>query len=634
MSEVSQIVSELTAASDLYYNGGDSPLSDSEYDALEARLRQLDPANPYFLTVGSDTRGDKVPLPVSMGSLDQVHEGDTVRWIKGEGLSKVNIVVTDKLDGNSVLLVYSDSGDLHVAYTRGNGTHGQDVTRHVKRFLGVPLRGVIGARFVVAEVIMKDTVFQNIKKYIEQDTGKEYKNPRNFVAGQMNSSEASQYFYDNVDVVAFGIRDSHLIKSDQIQHLKALGFDVPGWSVYAGQDLNDPMLTDHLAARHKESEWALDGVVLDVDDTVVADRLRAKKRGSSLNPAESRKFKVGQDDNVAVSEVVQVHWNVSKDGYLKPRVEIQPVDLVGVTVTYATGFNARFIVDSGIGPGAQIIITRSGDVIPFIKGVVEPVEPQLPDPDEIGSFQWTEKNAEGKQVDLILTDVHGSDDVKRRQLRHFIESMEFEFINKKGIEKLAAAGYDRPEDFITITESDLARVIGDGMARKVVAVRDQIMSAVPAWKLAGSHPAFGRGVGRRKLKKVQEFWGQCLDLSVDKLVIVEGIEEKTAQKIFHGYADFGRFLKAIDGHYAWATEDTAAPTGDSMADQVVVFTGVRDKDLEQKVVDQGGKIGSGVNSRTTILVCKDPSAGSSKLKKAAEMGVRIVGIDEFRVEMS
>ena len=98
------------------------------------------------------------------------------------------------------------------------------------------------------------------------------------------------------------------------------------------------------------------------------------------NPDHAFAFKMVLSDQVAEAKVVHIEWNPSKDGYLKPRVQIEPVELGGVTITYATGKNASFIEKNKIGIGAIIELVRSGDVIPDIKKVVVPAKKSLPCP--------------------------------------------------------------------------------------------------------------------------------------------------------------------------------------------------------------------------------------------------------------
>lgn len=627
---IHKLVKKLTNASEAYYNTGSTIMSDADYDALESKLRSLDPDNPFFLGIGSASRGDKVKLPITMGSLDQVQEGDTVKWIRNEKLSNTDIVAADKLDGNSILLVYNDIGNLQIAFSRGNGIEGQDVTRQVKKMKSVPLTGVKNARFVVAEVIMRDGVFNKIQSGLEKQTGRLYKNPRNFVAGQMNKKVSADLFYQNVDVVAYGIRNSNLNKDQQYKVLEQNGFTIAGYKLFKGSELSDEILERYLVTRHSASPFALDGIVLDVNDATIANKMSGLKKSSSLNPASSKKFKVGQVDNVAVSRVVAVHWNVSKDGYLKPRVEIEPVDLVGVTITFATGFNAKFITKNKIGPGAEISITRSGDVIPFIKGVVSPAAiASTPDATIVGPYSWSAPNASGERVDFILDDIDSNDSVKLRRLKQFFDSMAIEFISSRGLEKLFAAGLITPESIIIADVKKIQSIVGDANGRKGMESLKKKLTNVRPWQLAGSHPAFGRGVGKRTLKKVFDTHGKILGLTIAELVAVEGVEANTAKKIKNSEKEYTAFLQAIGGHYTLDDAPEVKVTTGKLVGEYVVFTGIRDAALQADLEAAGAEVGNS-KSKMTILIAKDPNAGTSKLKKAAEKGVKVIGINDAR----
>lgn len=492
------------------------------------------------------------------------------------------------------------------------------------------MTGVKGARFVIAEVIMGNDTFSGLQKGLEKETGKSYKNPRNFVAGQMNKKVSADLFYQNIDVVAYGIRNSNLNKVQQYKVLEKNGFTVAGYKVFKGSDLTDEMLEKYLASRHAASSFALDGIVLDVNDAAKAKKMAGAKKSSSLNPASAKKFKVGQADNVATAEVVAVHWNVSKDGYLKPRVEIEPVDLVGVTVTFATGFNAKFITKNKIGPGAQISITRSGDVIPFIKGVIKPaMKASAPDATKVGAYSWTEPNANGERVDYILDEIDSNDSVKLRRLKGFFSSMAVEFISSRGLEKLFAAGLITPESIITADVKKVQSIVGNANGQKGMDSLKKKLTNVRPWQLAGSHPAFGRGVGKRTLKKVFDAHGKVLGLTVAELASVEGVEANTAKKIKAGEKEYNVFLKAIGGHYTLDDAPEVKVTTGKLVGEYIVFTGIRDSALQAELEAAGAEVGNS-KSKMTILIAKDPNAGTSKLKKAAEKGVKVIGIEDAR----
>ena len=121
------------------------------------------------------------------------------------------------------------------------------------------------------------------------------------------------------------------------------------------------------------------------------DEIYPRKRG---NPEHAFAFKMVLSDQIAEVKVTDVIWTPSKDGFLKPRVQVEPVILGGVTIEYATGFNAKYIVDNNIGVGAVIKLVRSGDVIPHILAVIRPAsEPLMPTQD----YTWNDT-----RVDVIL----------------------------------------------------------------------------------------------------------------------------------------------------------------------------------------------------------------------------------------
>ena len=632
---ISDVVKALEFTSDQYYNNsndeGESFLTDAQWDGLYRYLQLTDPGNKYLIGVGSDVRGDKVSLPYQMPGLDQVHEGEVEKWIASNNLKDQIMIAMDKMDGNSGMIIYDSEGNLQAAYSRGSSTEGQDLTRHFRRIKNLPKSGVgfgFTSSFVVrVEVELKDDVFEklNAQGLLRSRSGKVAKNARNYVAGQLNSKEAEQVFYDNVDVIAYQVILPEMVsKLQELEVLGSCGFEVVDAYTAKGSDITDTMLTTWLNLRHKHSPFALDGLVVTVNDRAIQNKL-APRKGSSLNPVHSRKFKIGQEDNVAISEVVAIHRKVSKDGYIKPRVEIVPVDLVGVTVTFATAFNELFLKKNNIGVGAKIKITRSGDVIPFIMEVVEaaPNGYEAPDVSEFGAYTWTEPNAEGESVDIVLLDADKSDDVKLQQLIVFFTNLGVEFISVKSLEKLYEAGYTAPEDIINASVTDIQAVVGDANGLKGMQSLHDKLNPVEPWMLAGVTQHFGRGVGRRKLKKVFEATGKITGNTVNDLVKVEGIEAKTAAKIVEGYAGYEAFLDSIAGKYSFAEAKEVA-SGGAFEGQTVVFTGFRDADAQSKIEAMGGHVGSSVSSKTTLLVTKDVNSTSGKIKKARDLGIEII----------
>lgn len=610
----------LSEASDQYYNGdGDSFITDHQYDELEKMLKVIAPKSKFLTTVGSDVRGGKIDLPFPMGSLDQCYEGETIKWVKANGWEDEIFVLSDKQDGTSALNVHAKN-NLQIAYSRGNGFQGADITRHMKRIKRTPVKAKLNAS-VRLEVIMADAVFAGMKAQAEAEGGRVYKNARNYVAGRMNASESPDNFYENVRVIATSIVTPPMSKSEQFRVLEEAGYEVTPYITAKGRELTDEFLTKLLNDRRAKSPTALDGIVIDLDNIEIVEQLT--RNSSSINPISSKKFKVGGEDNVAIAEVVKVHWNPSKSGYLKPRVEIKPVDLVGVTITYATGFNAKFIKERSIGPGAKIQITRSGDVIPFIQKVVEPAATwQEPSEAEFGELCWTEGD-----VDLFLKDPTQNRQVQLEIINSFFGSqgLDVPHLREGSIEKLYDAGLKTPASIILADEATLKAGAGDSAGTKIYNGLKLKLGNVELGILAGSSNLMGRGIGRRKMTKLIEAMGSDPVLVAfpgvqlaKEISALDGFGDIIARTIVENLDTFRAFLKEIDGHYT-LVQPKEKVTGGDLDGVTVVFTGIRDKDLEAKIEARSGRIGSSVNKDTTYLVAKDPDGKSSKLVKAADL---------------
>lgn len=619
--DVNEIIEVLKAADDLYHNDQQSFLDDSEYDALRKFAEMNDPSHAYFAGVGSDVRGGKVKLPREMGSLDQVEIGEIDKWVTDNNLSGHIVIATDKLDGTSGMVIYDTNGDMQIAFSRGNGTEGADITRHIRRFKSIP-KTISTSRMVRGEIILSKSDFLILRDKVMSRGGTPYKNARNMVAGLMNAEKNDPIVYDYLHFVAYGIYDYDNHKHLMLADLRDDGFMVPATNFFMGKDLTDNALADYLNERRAKSDYEIDGLVLDVDQALKRQEMNPTR--DTLNPAYAVKYKVADASNIAITEVVAVHWAPSKHGYLKPRVEIQPVELVGVTVTFATGFNAKFIVDNGIGPGAEVQITRSGDVIPYIQKTVKKATPQMPST----KYDWI-TNDDGTQVDIILEGHESNVEVRINRLTDFFTTIDAPQIRKGAIQKLYDAGYKTIEDIIKMSEIDMVRVLGANGSKVYSGLRTALTD-IPAYKFIGAHSNV-RGLGVRKFKKLQQALGVPKLLACTNhldIINIAGFDEKTARGAVKAIAAFVDFAANLSSYYSFGSSD-AANTG-SLAGQKVVFTGFRDKNLEQIVEDEGGEMQSAVSNKTTIVVALTPNSSSGKIKKARDLGIRIMGVDEFK----
>jgi DNA ligase (NAD+) len=608
--EINELVQELELAKALYYRGNPI-MSDDEFDALELQLKQMDPDNLYFKKVGSPERDGKVKLRVPMGSLDQVYQPEEItNWINKLDINPLNdeFVVSAKLDGNSIQIIYNEFGELSQAITRGDGTEGKDVTRHVKRAVSVPKKAWPSAIVRCEAIIAKD-------KFTALNS--EYKNPRNYVAGQLNRTTADQDFVDNVSFVAFDA-DLGVDKALILTKLKDTGFEIPVFQITnsISSGIANKLITniEELKASYP---YEIDGLVIELNSAGHRQRIGF----DGLNPAYARKFKVNLE--FVEVNVVGVHWAVSKHGYLKPRVEIEPVDLNGVTITFATGHNAKNIIDKAIGPGAIIKITRSGDVIPYIVDVIKPTEQDkqafYPSTEEFGEYDWNETG-----VDLVVKE--NNSEMEILQNVDFFTGIDAPLLKEGNVRALYEAGFTTIASIIKASEADLVTVLGEN-GFKVYKGLQKKLQGIEEWKFAGSTSFFGRGIGHRKIKKIFDQFKTLQGISITEIMDVEGFDNTSAVKVWEGLPKYLGFVMNVR-EYVSFKEMLGAVSG-PLNGKVFVFTGVRSKDGETKIESLGGKVANSFTSEVNVVVAKDPNGKSGKLDKARSKGVEILSLEDL-----
>lgn len=617
------IIDVLKNSDDLYFNDQESGLTDDEYDTLKHYITLVAPTDPYITGVGSEVRGQKVKLPFAMGSLDQIYQGDFSEWITKHNLTSYDLCITDKLDGISAMLIYGKDGYLNIAYSRGNGIMGADITRHVRKIHNIPSKINTNGNIVSirGELIMPPEQFSIVKNIVKSRSGSQYKNPRNMVAGCINAASNNDVVYQAIDFVSYQIIDDHRDKQTQLKWLNEQQFDVVRSNITSSH-LTDNDLIAYLNKQRSTSKYEIDGIVIEVNDADKRSEINPTR--NTLNPAYAVKFKVADAANLAQTEVIRVDWNISKDGYYKPRVQFHPVELVGVTIQNASGFNAKFIQQNNIGPGAIINITRSGDVIPFILGVCQPAAaPQMPDdPTAI----WTPTG-----VDLYLPDPSSNETVQFEQLNDFFNTLDVPSLGEGNLQRMFDCGFTHIEDIIELSQEDIISIIGSTtIGKKIFSGIRGKLSNIPMYKLMGAHPAFGRGVGVRKMKKLWETFAgdmtKCQNAS--DIIAIDGFDEKTANKIIAGYDQFAQFMDIVSPYVS--IEPYVAPKQGALTGQTFVFTGFRSKELELKIENLGGKISNSVSQHTTYVVTDDISGNSGKLCKARKLNVSIIDVDTLQ----
>jgi NAD-dependent DNA ligase len=594
-----------------YYNK--TPLlTDNEYDIVKEYLERKYPDSQVLLEIGAPIQKNKATLPYQMPSMDKI-KPDTNALSTWKSIYTGPYVLSCKLDGVSGL--YTTMGDTPKLYTRGNGTIGQDIS-HLLKYLKLPTEQKIVVR---GEFIIPKAVFE--EKYKS-----DFANPRNLVAGIINSKTVDEKIRD-LHFVTYEVMEPVLKPSEQLYILGRLKFEVVQHQVV--QEISNEALSALLLDWRSHHQYEIDGVI------VTNDKIYARTAG---NPDHAFAFKMVISDQVAEVKVVDVIWTPSKNGYLKPRVRVEPVRLSGVTIEYATGFNGKFIEENKIGVGALIEIIRSGDVIPYIKSVIVPAErAKMP----AVSYVWTDTH-----VDIILENVAEDVVVLEKNITAFFVGIEVEGLSTGNVKRLIAAGFDSVAKIIHMKKLDYENVEGfkSKLTDKIyTSIHDRLGKASLIEIMAASN-VLGRGLGERKIKPIMDAFPIILTSNetnsekVAKLLTVKGIGKENAATFVSNIPAFLAFMQEcglehrMRGSPVPEQENVLRPVNIShpLYGKKVVMTKVRDKQIIEHLKQVGAILEDGIKKDTFVLIVKSKEDVSNKTKFAVEHAIPIMTPEEFK----
>lgn len=632
----------LEKAIDAYYNSDKPLLQDDTYDIAFLILEERDPGNPILKKVGAPVRNeDKVKLPYYLGSLNKVkpNEKSLTKWLKSHSR---DILISDKIDGLSSLLIVSmDSatstpsagikrdGFKMSLYKHGDGYEGQDISHllenisispsklHSKHITDlIKEKGHIALR---GEIIIRNDTYS--RKYVSM-----YPKARSLIAGIVNAKTPDPSIVRDMEIVFYElINPAGVDFQEQFKLITQMGFRVANYKMYA--TLAESQLPEILLEYKQASPYEIDGIVLD-------DTTRAWPRATKDNPDYAVAFKMQLEDQIATTKVINVEYNVSKHGTLAPRIEYEPVVIKGDTHKYTTGFNLKYIVDNKINKGTHIQIIKSGDVIPYIyKIVTASREPQMP-PASM-AWHWNET-----RVDAILDNPEASEDVRLAKLVAFFKVMKVDGVGEGVLAKLVAGGYEELQSILSLTPDRIAQVEGFQLKSATniyTAIHKVLDKPQPLERVLMASGVFQIGLGEKKFKMILDAIPDFLKkyqqdhITKADITAIAGFSDKTADILLEGMPRFNQWLSLHSMVHIESSD--AKPkdigTGNKFAGMVVVFTGIRNAEMERALISGGGVIGSSISGKTTVLVAKDLVESSSKLNKAREMGIQIMGYQDF-----
>ena len=618
---IDRIVAKLEEANKAYRTGN-SIMSDKDYDEMVDLLFSYDPENEFFSKVGleviDETRKSK--LPIDMASMNKIKTIEEIHsWLRLKGINtNTELVATPKFDGLSLCQDEINTG----TWTRGDGIYGQKSDEHYKLIQnhlyedinenGDPFSPIDFA-YTYGEVIMPKQTF--LEKYsLDAGTG-EFANPRNLVAGLLNSKEVTEPLKDCQYIKYGAIPNTGITFTTKSEILDVLNAHQRVGVNYHTCKANE--LTEELLIKlfhNWSTDYEIDGIILEVNNLDLQESLG--RETSSNNPCYARAFKHDSFEQRAETTILSIEANISKQGLVKPVAIIEPIKLDGVTVSRCTLNNYKFVKDNGLGVGARVVIKRSGMVIPKIVEVLESVEFVMPTIDGV-ELGWNEAGIEV----ITLTE---TDEQKIKQIVAFFEILEADNVGEGVITQLWDAGFQTIESVLKATKADLESIDRFGK-RKATIVFDSIRKATTNVELSKLQHATGffKGLGSKKLALL-EFDEKP---TLEQVMSIEGFAEISAKSYLDSYDKFFTFVGNLPVTIAEKVE--AVQVGDDLVGTSFVFTGVRRADLEEVIESRGGKIGSSVSKTTTHLVMKAKGSGSSKETKAISLGVTILTVAEL-----
>lgn len=590
---------------DLYYNTGESVIPDVKYDVLFNVIIGMNEKKKEEVGYKLREGENRVILPYWLGSMDKIKPDEKEKFDRWLNKNKnVPYFITEKLDGVSCLFLYNKEEDKIFLYTRGDGKVGADIS-----YLA-PYLNYIPKRFDNNVIVRGELIISknNWKKYSTK-----YSNPRNMVSGLINSKNIKEGVND-IDFIAYEfIEDKKNQKeiSEQFKLLIKNGFNTALYSKIS--QINIEILIKLLNDYKKKSNYEIDGLIIQVD--------KEYQRNKSGNPEYAFAFKMTEEENILKAKVLKVEWNLSKRGFLKPRVSLEPFNLQGVTIKYATGFNAKFIYDNKIGPGSIVNITRSGDVIPHIISVVKSTEPDMPEID----YVWNDT-----EIDIIPVTIDEKEFCSKI-MNDFFMIFGIQYVSLQTIKKFQENGLNNILKILKASESDFAKIegLGEKSAKKIYNNIHNGLQNITLQQLMASSSLFGQGIGVKKLESLIEELPNLLTLTdkelKEKILTVKGFSEITTNKIVDNIKLFQNFMNEMMPYISFKVEKPK-----KKIDLRVVFSGFRNKELEEKIKEKGGEIITGISKKITHLVVRDKTEKTTKIEKAKEYGIPI--IDEYELE--
>ena len=598
------------------YRSGTPIISDQEFDDLLDYYKTLVSSEEYEILRNSLHEPDgKIVHKYVMGSLDKIKYDDPnsiITYLKR--YIKHGLNVSAKVDGISCELVYKN-GILVEASTRGDGYKGQFLTDKIIYVNNIPNKIDLADEIHIRGelIITQDNFF---------DISDQYANPRNATAGFMNRKDWNSSDISKISFISYSILGSQFNKDYQFKLLNKLGF-ITAWNTTL-VDIDYSSIADILFKYATQNfEYETDGLVLSDSDYYNEDKYR---------PDAQVAFKINQQ--TATTKLINVEWGIdqkpSKDGFFIPVGIIAPVELGGVFVSRVTLHNLDFSSKFNLKYGSSLTILRSGDVIPKIISATNDNSELCEDIDFPSECPCcgTPLIIDGVNLRCPNKDCR---DQRIYQVEHFIKKLE-----------IKSASFKTLENFNIYTFDDLLKFKANSKYKSQSKFESELYDKVFSRDKRDIFCALNfRGLSEILLSKIVDWYGWDIienDLSsILSKPLPAGIGDITIKKFIDGAPENLDITRKIldDPRYHYVEDinnNSSTKAGHSYIGSVC-FTGklntMSRSEASRKAEAAGYEVKPGVSKGLTYLVTNDSQSGSSKNKKAKELGVKVIDESEF-----
>ncbi|MFT3739126.1 MAG: NAD-dependent DNA ligase LigA [Breznakibacter sp.] len=664
MSQTSQIEeritylrNELNRHNHLYYVLNRTELSDYEFDKLLRELFDLEASYPEYADVNSPTQRvgsdiniefkqimHKYPMLSLGNTYSQSEIVDFYNRVHKLLNEPFTIICELKYDGTAIGISYQN-GLLKYAVTRGDGTHGDDVTENAKTIKSIPLKlqGDFPSEFEIrGEIFMPKAGFEAFNKEREASGEIPFANPRNAAAGSLKLQNSTQTAKRPLDCFLYYLTGEQLPTRSHYQNLmkaKEWGFKVAPHIKLCNSIEEIFDFIGYWDKERKTLPFEIDGIVLKVDDLSQQDRLGFTSKTPRW--AISYKFKAEQ----AKTSLLSVDFQVGRTGAVTPVANLEPVLLAGTTVKRASLHNADIIAALDLHLGDVVYVEKGGEIIPKITGVDESSRHPMAQPvqfirdcPECGT---TLERDTGEAAFYCPNQTQCPPQIKGR-IEHFIsrKAMDIEGLGTETVDLLFNAGLiSNVSDLYTLIPPQLSRLerLGEKSAANIV---QEIKNST---QIPFSRVLFSLGirfVGETVAKKLASHFKSIDNLmkaSFEELIQVDEIGEKIAKSVIAHFQNSQNIelidkLKLHGVKFAAEDHEAEVPTSQTLNGLSFVISGTfvrKSRDELKLIIEQnGGKNLSSVTAKTNYLVAGE-NMGPAKLATAEKLGVKIISEDEF-----